>query len=110
VVRKGVKIRRFPHGLLRFIDSSPVAGIDNLDMVKRWLTAGREIKVSEKVEARLINDEKGHAWFVKRYRSRSLFRVLLALLGWTRGGSECSAAVSLSNVSRWLSTGFLVYV
>ena len=86
MVCKRVKVRRFPHGLLRFIGSSPVAEFENLDMVKRWLTAGREIKVSEKVEARLINDEKGHAWFVKRYRSRSLFRVLLALLGWTRGG------------------------
>jgi len=85
VVCKRVKVRRFPHGLLRFIGSSPVAEFENLDMLKRWLAAGRKIKVSKNVEARLINDEKGHVWFVKRYRSRSLFRVLQALLGWTRG-------------------------
>ena len=85
MVRDRIVTRRFRHGRLCFLDSSPVASFDRLNKLQEWLAGGEEIKVSSKVEARLVKDEEGNSWFVKRYVSRSWFRLLLVLLGFNRG-------------------------
>lgn len=97
MVRDRIVSRRFRHGQLRFLDSSPLANIDSLNKAKEWLASGEEVKVSEKVEARLVKDEKGDGWFVKRYASSSLFRLFLALLGFSRGGRVFVLSCRLRN-------------
>lgn len=84
MVYERVKERGFQHARLYFLDSSPVDAMDQFDRLRQWLTSGVEIKVSRKVEARLIKDEKGGLWFVKRYHSRSLLRLALSMLGRNR--------------------------
>ena len=84
MVYERVNERGFQHARLYFLDSSPVEVMDQFDRLRQWLTSGVEIKVSRKVEARLIKDEKGRAWFVKRYHSRSLLRLALSMLGRNR--------------------------
>ena len=85
MVRGRITSRRFRHGRLHFLEGSPVADIGCLNGMKEWLASGEAVKVTEKVEARLVEDDKGKSWFVKRYSSGSFFRFVLFLLGLNRG-------------------------